>query len=288
MSYTGEWIGSLSSRPNRKMPVKPYYGITGIAAYTADSTASFSLKMPGGFSGIHILGQASEDAEAPCVIAGTDTLRCTADPMLNGFVASFPAEVDSIIFEPRLKEGQYFMVTGILPEYTPGGVHYISTGVNGARTTTWTERCPEFVRELSRVHPDLAILGLGINDSACPAKDFDPERFKSHYRKLLGLILEQSPDCCFVFITNNDSWRWSRRHMVHNDNGKAVRQAMFDLAQEYNGAVWDLFSLMGGNCSAEAWRDAGLMKNDRLHFTKEGYQLLGDLLYTALMRECEG
>ena len=29
------------------------------------------------------------------------------------------------------------------------------------------------------------------------------------------------------------------------------------------------------------------MKNDRLHFTREGYELLGDLLYTALMRECE-
>jgi lysophospholipase L1-like esterase len=75
--------------------------------------------------------------------------------------------------------------------------------------------------------------------------------------------------------------------MVHNDNGTAVRKAMYELAGEYNGAVWDLCELMGGNGSAEAWREAGLMKNDRLHFTREGYELLGDLLYTALMRECE-
>ena len=75
--------------------------------------------------------------------------------------------------------------------------------------------------------------------------------------------------------------------MVHNDNGRAVRKAMYELAEEYDGAVWDLFGIMGGNGSATAWRDAGLMKNDRLHFTKEGYHLLGDMLYSALEAEIE-
>lgn len=284
VGYTGEWTGSLSSRPNRKMPVQPGFGVMGIAAYTADTTASFSLRLPCGCSGIHILGSASD---APYVIAGADTLHCVKDTVFNGFVADFPAEADSILVEPRLKEGQYFMVTGILPEDGRKGVHYVSTGVNGARTTTWTERCPEFKREMTAIKPDLAILGLGINDSACPASDFKPERFKDNYRRLISLILEQSPDCLLVFITNNDSWRWSRRRMVHNDNGSSVKDAMFELAKEYDGAVWDLFSLMGGNLSAEAWREAGLMKKDRLHFTREGYEMLGDLLYGALIRECE-
>ena len=287
VGYSGEWIGSLSSNPNRKMPVRPDYGITGIAAYTSDTCACFSLKLPRGVNGIHILGKGSGNEVVPYVIAGSDTIRCKRDPFIKGFVAEFPAELDSIVVEPRIKDGEYFMVTGILPEEAPGGVRYVSTGVNGARTTTWTERCPEFERELNQVRPDLVILGLGINDSACPPEDFNPERFKSNYRKLLKIILEQSPDCGFIFITNNDSWRWHRRRMVHNDNGTAVRKAMYELAGEYNGAVWDLFELMGGNGSAEAWREAGLMKNDRLHFTREGYELLGDLLYTALMRECE-
>ena len=73
--------------------------------------------------------------------------------------------------------------------------------------------------------------------------------------------------------------------MVHNDNGAAVERAMFELAEEYDGAVWDLFEIMGGNGSATAWRDAGLMKKDRLHFTREGYRLLGDMLYAAIMEE---
>ena len=74
--------------------------------------------------------------------------------------------------------------------------------------------------------------------------------------------------------------------MTHNANGEAVRLAMIELAKEYDAAVWDLYGLMGGHGSATEWRDAGLMKNDRLHVTKEGYEVLGDLLYRAIIEEC--
>ncbi len=285
--YTGEWTGSMSSNPNRSMPVQPGFGVCGIAAYTSDTTASFGVRIPGFFSRIHIMGSGSSEDVLPYITADDYTVRCRRDTLLSGFVADLPFETDTVLVEPRLKDGEHFVVTGILPEDNGCGVRYVSTGVNGARTNTWTSRCPEFEREASQIHPDLVILALGINDSACPPEQFNPERFKANYRKLLDIILSQAPDCAVLFITNNDSWRWSRRRMVHNDNGSAVRKAMFELASEYDAGVWDLFSLMGGNGSADAWRGAGLMKNDRLHFTREGYELLGDLLYTALMRECE-
>ena len=289
-SYTvrgeGEWIGTRSSNPNRNVPASPRYGIMGIAAYTADSLAAFSFGMPEPIVGLHILGHASDTLVEPFVVAGADTLRCVADTLLAGYYVRLGEPVDSVRVGFNLREGQHFMVTGLLPESSfNGGVRVVSTGVNGARTTTWTDRCPEFDRELALVKPDIVLLGLGINDSTCPAKDFKPEKFKNNYRKLLSRILEQSPDCALVFITNNDSWRYVRRRMVHNDNGAAVRQAMMELAQEYDGAVWDLFTIMGGNGSATAWRDAGLMKNDRLHFTREGYELLGDMLYRAITEE---
>lgn len=280
----GEWTGSRSSNPNRKMPVTPAYGIMGIAACTTDTTAAFGLRMAVPFNRLHIICEAPT---APVVISGADTLSCVADTLLHGYVVDFHEETDSVRVEPRLHDGEFFTLTGLLPEVDSGGLRYISTGVNGARTTTWTERCPEFVRELGPVHPDLVIWGLGINDAACPGKDFNPERLKRNYRRLIDMVLAENPECAFVFITNNDSWRWRGRRMVHNDNGPAVRQAMYELAAEYGGAVWDLFGIMGGDGSATVWRDAGLMKNDRLHFTKEGYLLLGDMLYTALEAEFE-
>ena len=282
----GEWTGTRSSNPNKKVPVSPRYGIMGIAAYTADTLAAFTFGAPDPFVGLHLIGEASDTLIKPIVIAGADSLRCMRDTLLNGYYVPFSEPLDSVRIELQLKEGQHFVVTGLLPESLyDSGVKVVSTGVNGARTTTWTDRCPEFDRELSLVHPDLVLLGLGINDSTCPAKDFKPEKFKANYRRLLDRILEQSPECALVFITNNDSWRYVRRRMVHNENGAAVRQAMFELAEAYDGAVWDLFTIMGGNGSATAWRDAGLMKNDRLHFTREGYELLGDMLYRAITEE---
>ena len=282
VGYDGEWIGSRSSNPNRKMPVEPRFGIMGIAAYTADTLANFRLYNDGAFSRLHIMAESSADV-LPVAISGDYTVPCVLDTLLPGFVAEFPGPVDSVVVELGLREGEYFMVTGLLPEL-PGrrGLTFFSSGVNGARTTTWLDRCPDFLSQMALVHPDLMILGLGINDSTMPADDFKPEKFKANYRRLLDAILETSPDCAFVFISNNDSWRYARRRMVHNDNGDAVRQAMLELAEEYGGALWDLFGIMGGNGSATVWRDAGLMKDDRLHFTREGYELLGDLLYRSL------
>lgn len=288
VSGEGDWIGSLSPNPNRKLPVRPNFGFTGLAAYTADTAAAFCLGTPVPFKRLHILGEASDGSVLPRVISGCDTLCCARDTLLSGFVAEFPSEVDTVRVEMGLGKGQCFTLTGLLPESERKcGISYISTGVNGARTTTWTERCPEFPREFGSIRPDLVIWGLGINDSACPEKDFKPERFKQNYRKLLDMVLEQSPSCAFIFITNNDSYRYSGRRMVHNGNGAAVRKAMFELAEEYDGAVWDLFSVMGGNGSANRWRDASLMKRDRLHFTREGYEMLGDMLFNAIMEDGE-
>ena len=266
VSGEGEWTGTRSSYPNRKLEYMPSWGITGIAAYTTDSTACFSLGCPQPFTRLHLLAEASEYVQ-PLAVCGSDTLRFEPDSLLQGFVLELDEAADSVTILPSLKEGEYFCVKGLLPEH-PGmnGVRYISTGVNGARTSTWTERCPEFERELSLIHPDLVILGLGINDAACPAKKFSSDKFKANYRKLLDIIRKQAPECALVFITNNDSWRYSGRRMVHNENGPAVRKAMFELAEEYDGAVWDLFEIMGGNGSAEAWRDSSLMKKDRLHW----------------------
>jgi lysophospholipase L1-like esterase len=73
--------------------------------------------------------------------------------------------------------------------------------------------------------------------------------------------------------------------MTYNVNGPTVQKAMFELAEEYGAAVWDVYDIMGGKNSVIKWRDAGLIKSDRLHFTPEGYVLLGDLLYNAIVED---
>ena len=89
-----------------------------------------------------------------------------------------------------------------------------------------------------------------------------------------------------LFITNNDCaftvGKGRRAKKIANPNTERVRQAMIELATELNGAVFDVYGLMGGIKSSEKWVEAGLMKKDRIHFTNEGYVLVGDLLYNAI------
>ena len=40
---------------------------------------------------------------------------------------------------------------------------------------------------------------------------------------------------------------------------------------------------MGGAGSMDAWVNANLARTDRIHFTPEGYTILGNLLFNALM-----
>ena len=101
---------------------------------------------------------------------------------------------------------------------------------------------------------------------------------------LICRIREVSPDCSFLFLTNNDCYLSLRRKRKRfNPNTVRAREAFIDLAKEYNGCVFDVYSLMGGFKSSDKWLKAKLMKRDHIHFTREGYQLLGDILYNSII-----
>ena len=286
-SFTGEWLSAMAASTHKDL--NPRFGIMGIAAQTSDSLATVGIGLNisadtlWSFNRFRILGYASSPDVRPYLVSGSDTLDFVIDTETQSYLFDLPAETDTVTIGFHIPEGQSFTLTGTEPISGRKGINYYCSGVNGARLTTWLEQCPDLPRDLQLVKPDLAIFAVGINDSACKAVDFKPEVFKENYRRLIRLIREQSPDCAFVFITNNDSYRYISRGMTYNHNGPTVQKAMFELAKEYGAAVWDVYDIMGGKDSVIKWRNAGLVKSDRLHFTQEGYVLLGDMLYNALV-----
>ena len=286
-SFTGEWLSAMAASTHKDL--NPRFGIMGIAAQTSDSLATVGIGLNISadtlwrFNRFRILGYASSPDVRPYLVSGTDTLDFVIDQETQSYLFDLPAETDTVTIGFHIPEGQSFTLTGTEPISGRKGINYYCSGVNGARLTTWLEQCPDLPRDLQLVKPDLAIFAVGINDSACKAVDFKPEVFKENYRRLIRLIREQSPDCAFIFITNNDSYRYISRGMTYNHNGPTVQKAMFELAKEYGAAVWDVYDIMGGKDSVIKWRNAGLVKSDRLHFTQEGYVLLGDMLYNALV-----
>ena len=292
ITTTGEWEAPILTRNTNLR--SPRYGITGYGARTSSPDASVAFRLnPDGDSlwvcqSLRVLGYGSSDRAWPYVICLADTLRFDYDSLTCSYVFDLPAPTDTVMVQFHIPAGEEFVLNGLEPLSWRPGVNYFASGVNGAALPSWLDKCEDFERDLQLVRPDLAILAVGINDSATTSKDFKPEKFKGNYRRLLEMVRRISPDCAFIFITNNDSYRYVRRGMTYNTNAVAVRKAMTELAEEYGGAVWDLYGIMGGAHSIEKWRDAGLAKTDRLHFTDEGYELLGDLFVQAMMADKEG
>jgi len=174
-----------------------------------------------------------------------------------------------------------FILNGFIPENNAAGAVYHAIGVNGSLLSSWLE-CDNFETELQLIKPDLVIFGIGINDAS--GRTLSESDFMYKYNSLIERIKRVSPDCAVIFITNNDSYRRvSRRKTTLNRNGVTARKAFFKLAEENRAGVWDLFQVMGGLNSIQKWVKAGLAKRDKVHFTSEGYYLLGDLFSEAMI-----
>ena len=130
------------------------------------------------------------------------------------------------------------------------------------------------------------VFAIGINDTF--DKDYSDSAFMAHYDSLIYKIKNVAPDCFFIFITNNDSFKKIKNGKKTlyrvNENGDNAREVFRVLAEKHDGAGWDLFAIMGGLESMAKWEQEELAKKDKIHFTNKGYALLGDLFFNALMR----
>lgn len=175
-----------------------------------------------------------------------------------------------------------FFVNGLWLKNGKPGVTFTSIGVNGAAVPSYL-RCRNFTRDLKAFPPDLVIFGIGVNDAY--GSDFDSVAFKNNYLQLVACIREANPDCAFIFLSNNDTWKRGKKGRYYvNPTGPEVSDVMHRLANLTGGAVWDQFAVMGGLGSMAKWQAKGLAQKDRVHFTVNGYNLIGDLFYHAFIQ----
>lgn len=306
----GEWNATKNTQ---KTPLKRL-GLTGMAISTTDTAAfvrivthprkPFEEERSYPFSKVRVLGYSSGGDRHPVVFLDSgDTLRAVGCG--SGFplpaLTSIPSSLDSdpaqaiqdscfTFLLPSLQDSVTVGVAGDTGEFTltgifldnPGpGITLTEIGVNGAALTSYA-KCEDFERDLRLVDPDLVIFGVGINDASGP--NFTEELFVQRYNHLIGQVLSVNPDCALLFVTNNDSFRRSRKRGYYvNTNGSLAENAFLTLGRSLGAGVWNLFDIMGGLGSMRQWELAGLAKRDKVHFTDQGYLLLGDLLFNALM-----
>ncbi len=289
--FTRHWNGTRCSRSRHQGP----FGGVGLSAVTFDSAATWWHAVTRSDSSAYATSRITVLADAQGLLPvwdGADStvrVRRTALEHGAGWVLELTPAVDTLFLglEPDSVGGdapRWFRLHGLVaeqPECPCEGLVYHEIGNNGASTASVLRGAGDaaFHRDWAVLDPDLVIFGLGINDAHGPATRFDPEGFTARYDSLIGLIRQTQPDAAFLFLTNTDSF-YGRRP---NPSALAVREAMFEVAARHGAAVFDLFDAMGGLGAMEVWREAGYARSDRIHFTREGYRVIADLYWDALL-----
>ncbi len=286
-TYQGKW----SSYRNVNKEIVYPLGLNGILLVSQDEEAAFSISMRKqdslrfDFNIIRLLGYCDSGRVKPYIHTAKETVEGVYDSVsksylfvlteyVDSFSVSFHQVIDSL-WEP-------FYIRGLLLDNQLPGITYHSVGVNGASVPSYL-KCDYLEKDLAFIKPDLCVFAIGINDAS--GDSFDTVAFKQNYDALIRRIRSVSPDCEFVFITNNDSYQRHRRKYHNNANGLLAKQAFYQLAEKYHAGVWDLFTLMGGLRSMKQWEAQGLAQRDKVHFTSQGYKLLGNLFYNALISD---
>ena len=172
-----------------------------------------------------------------------------------------------------------FMLTNSNP-----GVLYHSIGVNGAKYKDYTSR--EYVRQLALLKPSLLIISLGTNESF--GRNFNKKEFEAQVDLFIRFVYEEIPGVTLLITTPAESYkrvyRNKKRYYERNTNIAKVADVITSYAKKEGIACWDLYSIAGGDNSCKKWFDAKMFGRDRIHFSRNGYEEQGALLYKAILR----
>lgn len=282
VTSSGEWKGFRNSLLKHHAT----WGVSGITATTQDSSATLKFIFRGestpfyDFNSIKIFHNL--DSSDYCIEVLNDTcslIKINREIGYTEFV--FDHYLDS--FELNIYRSDTavssFDLYGISLDNDDPGLVYTSIGVNGASTKSYL-RCELFQQHLKAIVPDLVIFCIGINDAYDPS--FCKNCYENNYDSLVSWFRSANPDVEFLFVTNNDSY-YKRRYP--NKRVFEAREAMISLANKHNSGMWDMFNVMGGLGSCNKWIKNGCAKRDKIHLTKKGYILMGDLMFEALIKE---
>jgi lysophospholipase L1-like esterase len=181
-------------------------------------------------------------------------------------------------------------VFGVALESDGRGIEYDSLGVNGAFIGLLAHYMDEqhWAEQLQHRAPDLVIVNYGTNESQFEKLPMD--RYDADTREVIRRIRSALPEASIMFLAPMD--RGER-----GEGGATITRPMIPklvgyqrrIASEEGCAFFDTFTAMGGEGTVARWSEARprLMGGDFTHPTAKGAEIVGTLIYNAMMRSYE-
>jgi lysophospholipase L1-like esterase len=166
------------------------------------------------------------------------------------------------------------------------GITYESMGINGAQASVifnWDENL--LASHVSRRNPALIVFAYGTNEAG--NRDWTRESYAEMFSTLIQRFRKAAPTASILVIGPPDRFSRVKGRWVPYENVDRIVDAQRAAAAANGCAFWDLRGRMGGKGSMRNWMLAGLAQYDHVHFTRSGYQLLGEVLTKDLMAQYE-
>ena len=187
-------------------------------------------------------------------------------------------------FEIRTLSKRPVWLFGLVVERDQPGVVVDTLGINGARARyqlLWDDAIYE--EHLRRRNPDLVVLAYGTNESG----DESPiEEYERDLRAVLKRMRDSAPDASCLLIGPSDR-PLQVEERVFEDRSRTAQlvEVQHRVALEHGCGFFDLVAFQGGALSMVQWaaNDPAYASQDHIHYTRLGYQRLGEVLLSALL-----
>ncbi len=172
---------------------------------------------------------------------------------------------------------------GVVLEREGPGVVWDGLSNLGAFTGRMLKADPAHMRaQIDRRDPALLVFQFGGNDLILKASRYG--ELESQTRELIRMYRgEANPRACLVISPVDHGERKGRR-IVSVEAMAPVTALQRKVALEEGCAFFDTQTAMGGDGAIALWRQRDLMSADLAHLSNEGQQVLGHMIYLALMQ----
>ncbi len=158
------------------------------------------------------------------------------------------------------------------------GIIYHSIGANGAKFSDYN-KTKQFWKQLDKLHADCYIVSLGTNEAQDP--NLTAEEFLIEVKIMVAKLQLVSPKACIILTTPPVSYYKKRNP---NFSLEVITSALIEYCNANNLVYWDLFNVSQGLEGAKIWRKKQLLRQDLVHFSREGYVLQGNLFVDAFAK----